>query len=111
MNLLLDTHIWIWCLIEPNKIKNNISVLIRNPKNTLYLSSISIWEFLILVEKKRLNLKISAEDWIREARITLPIIEVPVDSEVAIESRNISLKHQDPADRFIVATAKISDLH
>ena len=39
-----------------------------------------------------------------------PLREAPVNHEVALQSRSIDLKHQDPADRFIAATALVYDL-
>ena len=39
-----------------------------------------------------------------------PIVETPVTIDVALASRAVDLEHQDPADRFIVATAKVFDL-
>ena len=44
MKLLLDTHIWIWLISQPEKLSRAVSREIENPKNEFYLSPISIWE-------------------------------------------------------------------
>ena len=48
--------------------------------------------------------------WIREARNAVPVVEATLTFEVALASRAIILPHNDPADRFIAASAKIYDL-
>jgi PIN domain nuclease of toxin-antitoxin system len=69
-----------------------------------------VWEFLILVEKKRITLKVDAVKWIDQVWSTVPIQEATVNREVALRSRTLSISHQDPADRFIAATAAVYDL-
>ena len=48
--------------------------------------------------------------WLQKAMSVAPIVETPVTIDVALASRAVDLEHQDPADRFIVATAKVFDL-
>ena len=67
MKLLLDAHIWLWSLIEP-------------------------------------------EAWVRTALSKAPMKEASINSEVALLSRKTRLPHQDPADRFIAATASVFGL-
>ena len=110
MNYLLDTHILIWALLEPSKLSDNIIVTLEDPDNMLWISPISLWEIFILVEKKRIKLDVDPEAWIREITSQVPIKEAALNHEVAIESRKIDLPHQDPADRFIAATAVVYDL-
>lgn len=110
MDYLLDTHILLWALLEPSKLSSNVIVTLEDPENTLWISPITLWEILILVEKKRIQLDMDPESWIREIIAQVPIKEAPLNHEVAIESRKINLSQQDPADRFIAATAKVYDL-
>jgi PIN domain nuclease of toxin-antitoxin system len=73
--------------------------------NELWLSPISIWETFILAEKKRISLQPDATTWIHLALSSLETFQAPLNHDIAILSRQIELPHQDPADRFIVATA------
>ena len=57
MRLLLDTHIWLWSLLEPRKLNRRVVKQLKNEDNELWLSPISIWEILILCEKKRLSFR------------------------------------------------------
>ena len=105
MKLLLDTHIWLWYLLGNPKLSIELQQLINTETTELWLSPISIWETIILAEKGKIILKPNAAQWIDRALTTLEVIEAPLTREIAILSRQIQLPHQDPADRFISATA------
>ncbi len=60
----------------------------------------------MLAEKGKIELATDAESWLQEALRNSPIIEVPISTEIAIISRSIPVTNQDPADRFIAASAK-----
>jgi len=111
MKLLLDTHIWLWSLLEPARIDQSQIQILTNPENTLWLSPISLWELTILVEKNRLSLDRDLDSWVAEARARAPINDVPLTGEVALATRHVDLSHRDPADRFLAATARVFDLH
>ena len=106
MKWLLDTHIWLWSLLEPHRLASNITEILQNPQQELYIFPISIWETLILAERNKLKLEPTAPEWIIEALQKSPIQETPLSIEIAIKSRLIKLPHQDPADGFIAATAR-----
>jgi len=110
MNLLLDTHIWIWNDLQPEKLTSQVSQEIANANNELWLSPVSIWELLLLVEKKRLKLNQEFHRWVSESVRELDLKEVPVTWDVAHELRFSILQHGDPADRFLVATARAYDM-
>ena len=110
MKLLLDTHIWLWSLLDPARLTNKVLRALESPCNELWLSPISTWELLILVEKGRVALYGDAHAWVADAMAKAPMKEAPVTHEIARESRLVDLPHQDPVDRFLVATAKVLDL-
>ena len=105
MKLLLDTHIWIWYLASNPRLSETLIKAIEDETNQLYLSPISIWETLLLGEKKRVILEPTPEEWVKDSLLELEVIEAPLSNEIAILSRKLDLVHQDPADRFIAATA------
>lgn len=110
MNLLLDTHIWIWSLLEPVKLSRRVRAELETPDNELWLSPISVWELLVLIEKGRVEVDKDPIPWVAEVSRSIPLREAAVTHEVAVESRAIDLPHQDPADRFLAATARVYDL-
>lgn len=110
MKYLLDTHIWLWSLLEPDKLDENIAQVLENKDNELFISPITVWEILILAEKGRIELSPSPNEWIAEALKRSPVKEAKLSHTIAIKSRYIELPHKDPADRFIAATAWENDL-
>jgi PIN domain nuclease of toxin-antitoxin system len=105
LRLLLDTHIWLWSLQDPARLGRRVLHELRDPKNELWLSPVSTWEALTLNAKKRLVLPADLSRWVVEA--TAPLREAPLTHEIALASRLLPLAHNDPADRFIAATAQV----
>ena len=110
MNLLLDTHIWLWSLLDPDRLSLRARNQLTDPAHTLALSPVSIWEALVLAGKERVLLHPDPWSWIRTALSVRPMQEVPVTFDIAFGSRSIRLEHDDPADRFIAATAMVHGL-
>lgn len=110
MRYLLDTHIWLWTLLEPDKLDQNTAEVLRNRDNELFISPITVWETMILAEKEKIELHPSPKEWILEALNQSPVREAKLSHAIAIKSRLIDLPHKDPADRFIAATAWEYDL-
>ncbi len=106
MRILLDTHIWLWAYLEPRRLGPHLLRELRNQANELWLSPISTWEALILNSKGRIRLPADVEPWLRNA--TLATREAPLTHEIALAASRLPL-HQDPADRFLAATAQVLD--
>lgn len=110
MKILLDTHIWIWNLSGSEALPSRFREILNNEENEIWLSPISIWETIVLAEKGRLELKPNPVSWVRRALEKDDLKEAPINIEVAVRSRELDLPHQDPADRFLAATAIIYGL-
>ncbi|MGH9516263.1 MAG: type II toxin-antitoxin system VapC family toxin [Terriglobales bacterium] len=108
MRILLDTHIWLWSIYDPERIGKGLRLALKNPENELWLSPISTWEALILQDKGRIILEKDRAAWVADA--TAIFREAVVTHAVALESHRISLPHRDPADRILAATAKVLGL-
>jgi PIN domain nuclease of toxin-antitoxin system len=82
--------------------------LIRKSRyDELLLSSISVWEFSKLLEKKRLTLALDGREWIKSA-LDMPRLRlVDLSPEISWQSTQLPQPfHDDPADQIIVATAR-----
>lgn len=110
MKLLLDTHIWLWSAGDEDKIQPDVLRALEDPKNEKWLSPISIWELMTLIEKRRLSLNMDVEQWIVQALSEAPLREAPLTAEVVLAMNKIQLPHRDPADAFLAATAHVFDL-
>lgn len=109
MKLLLDTHIWLWTHREPWKLASEVNQALADPDNELWLSAVSIWELVILLEKRKVSLREEMNTWVAKSKQELLLREVPISWDVAQELRFTLLSHRDPADRLLVATARVHD--
>jgi PIN domain nuclease of toxin-antitoxin system len=110
VRLLLDTHIWVWSQLEPDRLSPKVRTALEDPAAELWLSPISVWELLLLIERGRVTVRGDPGSWVQNALRVSPLREAPLTHAVALESRRVTLPHQDPADRFLVATARLLDL-
>ncbi len=118
--ILLDTHAWIWWLAQPESLSDAAYAAVGRAVATwevgsggagLAVSSISVWELAMLVERGRLELTTTPTEWVERCE-SLPFLSfVPVDNRVALRSVSLAPSfHADPADRVIVATALVHDM-
>jgi len=107
LKLLLDTHIWLWGLLEPSRLGPRSLSELRDTANEIWLSPISTWEALLLHAKGKIRLSVDLAEWIAES--TAGTREAPLTHEIALVAQQLPL-HQDPADRFLAATAQVLGL-
>lgn len=110
MKLLLDTHVWLWALLEPSRLRREVVAQLGAESNEKWLSPISVWETMLLAARGRLTLGPDPESWMRAQLRRTPIRQIALDHEIAIQSRKLRVAHEDPADRFIAATARVHEL-
>lgn len=107
MNLLLDTHIWLWSKSDPSRLGKRATEALSNAANELWLSPVSVWEVLTLAHKGRIRIADPLR-WVEMAASQMR--EAPLTQEIVRVSFALSLSHTDPADRFLAATAKVLNL-
>lgn len=108
---LLDTHTWLWFVAGDTTLAPKIRALINRAieESNLYLSSISFWEVSMLVTKKRIILNCPSLAWIKQASAKLQIIDLT--ATISVDSCELPDDfHGDPADRIIVASARVENL-
>ena len=109
MKYLLDTHVWIWWNMRPQKLSVRVRGLIAAAAryDELLLSAISLWEFAKLLEKQRLAISCDPEEWFRVALDMPKLRLVQLSPSIAYRSTILPAPfHDDPADQMIVATAR-----
>jgi PIN domain nuclease of toxin-antitoxin system len=109
LNVLLDTHIWVWWLTpgSPLTRTEREALDVAAERSELCLAAISLWEAQMLYRKRRLELPLPFSDWLTRAADSRIVSVIPLDVEtvLALDSLPHSF-HGDPADRLIVATAR-----
>jgi PIN domain nuclease of toxin-antitoxin system len=108
--LLLDTHIWLWYAEGVTERLRPASIKILDDtrkKDGLLVSAISVWEIGAQSAKGRIKLSIPLRDWVAKALDVPGIHLAPLDAVTAAESTLLpGNAHGDPADRFLIATAR-----
>ena len=110
MKLLLDTHIWLWALLDPERLSPAVRAALASGENELWLSPISVWEALLLAEGGRIRVDTAPTEWVERMVRALPRREAALTHDIAVASRQLTLSHEDPADRFLAATAQVLGL-
>ena len=103
MNCLLDTHTLLWSLFEPNRLGKTALELLQDPKNTVYVSVISVWEISLKYSIGKLDLQgvtpDAFPDLIRQTGFEL----LPLAAQDAATFHNLArLEHKDPFDRLLI---------
>jgi PIN domain nuclease of toxin-antitoxin system len=108
LNLLLDTHIWLWSLGEPDRLGQRLRRELTDGDNEIWLSPVSTWEALLLNAKGRIQIRGDLVRWL--ARATEHLHEAPLTHEIVLAAQQLPLPHPDPTDRFLAATALVLGL-
>jgi PIN domain nuclease of toxin-antitoxin system len=110
--LLVDTHVWLWLLEGVDELSpDQVSRLdLAAQSNGLFLSAISPWEVSTLAVKGRISLSVPLAEWMRKATGQSGLQLLPLSPAIAVESAQLPEIHGDPADRILVATARLENL-
>ncbi|MCC0179505.1 type II toxin-antitoxin system VapC family toxin [Waterburya agarophytonicola K14] len=110
--ILLDTHVWIWLFNGSTELSQKAidSINQAGSKGKVFISAISVWELSMLVAKNRVSLSQPIHQWVQDS-LSQPGVNLSVISPaIAIESSFLPGDfYGDPADRIIVATARVND--
>jgi len=101
MNLLLDTHIYLWALSEPNRLSQKQVIAMEDPTNTVYVSSISITEIAIKASLGKLELVFDPLDAAEKSGFEM----LDFSAKDALLLKDLPFHHRDPFDRMLIAQA------
>lgn len=106
--IVLDTHIWVWWVDGNQRLtKANEQWIQQHQSQGLGVSIISCWEVAKLVENNKLVLSCSVSEWLNDALAYPGVQLLDLTLPIVVESTQLVGFHRDPADRIIVATARI----
>ena len=106
VRLLLDTHVIVWAAADVERLDARVANLLTDSRNELWISAVSAWELALLAERGRLTLLPDTSRWLESAVAGLGLHEAPLTAAIALESRHLAVSTEDPANRFIAATAR-----
>ncbi len=105
MNLLLDTHVWLWMGLAPGKLAQETQDALADLGNTLWLSAASTWEMAIKYSLGRLPLPMPPAEYVPPRLIRDGVQLLPITMEHTFRVGSLPHHHRDPFDRLLVAQA------
>lgn len=107
---VLDTHTWVWWVLEDSRMDRVAAERLDGfgASDRPYLSDISLWEVVMLVEKQRLELPMSLHEWLDAATHPRTVRVVSISAAIAADT-DAARALRDPADRIVVATSRVLD--
>jgi PIN domain nuclease of toxin-antitoxin system len=101
MRLLLDTHVYLWCVKDDSKLSKIARTLILEAIE-VYVSSVSIWEASIKAKLGRLDVNIAS---LTASISKSGFLELPLTTKHVAEVHQLPAIHKDPFDRILIAQA------
>lgn len=105
MQIILDTHIFLWFINGDNKLSPKYKEIISDASNEIYLSVASIWECIIKEQINKLVFPANASVYLTSKRIEHHILSMSIDEGSLGYLPNIPPIHRDPFDRIIICQA------
>lgn len=103
MNLLLDTHIFLWFVNDNPRLSDRLNSLIEDENNSIYLSLASLWEMSIKYNLGKLTFDSSYEEFVETEINQSNINLLEIKLEHFYINATLPLHHRDPFDRLIIA--------
>lgn len=110
MKLLLDTHCWLWWLVEPEKLSKTATDAIKTLDNELWFSVASIWEIGIKFNAGKLPLPQPPEILIPQQMQIDQLSTLSITSSHALKAASLPLYHKDPFDRMLIAQTQLEGI-
>ncbi|HEY1082342.1 MAG TPA: type II toxin-antitoxin system VapC family toxin [Prosthecobacter sp.] len=111
MNLLLDTHAFIWWNEGDLRISPSLNTHLRDPANTLWLSMASVWEMQIKTQLGKLHLRRPLQELVEQEMQVNRLRLLSIGLEDIYSLGNLPMIHRDPFDRIILAQALAGGFH
>ena len=109
MNLLLDTHVFLWLQTQPERLGESLRI-VEDDRNQLLLSAASSWEIAIKYQLGKLPLPEAPERYVPERLRAIGAQPVAVEHPHALAVAMLPPLHRDPFDRLLVAQALLLGL-
>lgn len=109
--LLLDAHVWLWLILGNEALRPTArrTIIDAASVGNLRIAAITVWEIALLASRNRVSLGKPAMQWVEEAVAASAVTIEPLSPKIEVESWELpEAFHSDPADRMIVATARVT---
>lgn len=109
MNVLLDSHVFVWQDVDSSRLSATARRYLTDPASRVLFSVASAWEITIKIQIGKLRLSDSLAVVVAQQRAQNPFEILPVTFDHALQVGSLPLIHKDPFDRMLVAQALVED--
>jgi PIN domain nuclease of toxin-antitoxin system len=110
MNILLDTHAFLWWVMDDSQLSNTAKAMIADPTNTIYFSVISAWEIIIKEGTGKLSFPEPSKTYIPSRLASNRFMTLTVEMQHILQVASLPDHHRDPFDRLLIAQSQIENI-
>jgi PIN domain nuclease of toxin-antitoxin system len=110
MNILLDTHAFLWWVMDDSQLSDTAKAKIADPTNTVYFSVISAWEIIIKEGTGKLSLPEPSTTYIPSRLASNQFMTLTVEMQHILQIASLPDHHRDPFDRLLIAQSQIENI-
>jgi PIN domain nuclease of toxin-antitoxin system len=110
MKILLDTHIFLWALLNQGKLTKKVVEILETPENELFFSVASSWEIAIKWAKGNLILPFEPKIFVPQAISEVGLKTLPITNKDVLSVADLPPIHKDPFDRLLITQANLNNL-
>ena len=110
MNLMLDTHTFLWFVLDDPQLSVPAKTLIEDSANNIFVSPAIFWEIAIKVQLGKLDLQSPYDEFMYRGIVGNDFAILPIEPKHTSVLTTLPLHHKDPFDRLLVAQAKVENM-
>ncbi|MDR0594705.1 MAG: type II toxin-antitoxin system VapC family toxin [Bifidobacteriaceae bacterium] len=99
---LVDTHILLWALNDPDRLPARVLVVLRDPEVEVFFSPVSLWEVAVKHSLGKIDLAGHSPEELLAVTLESGLLPLEVTAQVCASSQRLPRRHKDPFDRLIV---------
>ena len=109
MKILLDTHTFIWFVMDNSTLSSQAAGLIRNPDNEVLVSAATVWEIAIKMSLGKLNMAATFDQLFPAQLQVNDMTLLPIEVTHLAHVATLPWHHRDPFDRLLIAQSIIEN--
>lgn len=107
MRLLLDTHSFLWFVLNDPRLSDLAKSHIEDPSNDVFISPAGFWEIAIKVSLRKLDLLVPYDSFMQRGIVDNDFEILPIEPRHTSLLTTLPFHHKDPFDRILVAQSLV----
>ena len=110
MKVLLDTHAFLWAMMDEPRLSTRAREVLKDGAITLVLSVASVWEVMLKVQAGKLRLPDAPGRYLEDRANLFGMERLPIELRHVQQLEALPMHHRDPFDRLLIAQARVEGL-